>query len=92
MELPLRGLAYVALVAIGAALLGALVNRAASRIGAQRIADGDWDENGPKHPTKPKPWEHVSSQGYIGLDLGDEPDDREQGELPPEEERREPSP
>lgn len=57
---------------LGIAAAAVFVNRAAKRYGAQRVTDGEWDENGPKHPTAPKPWEHVSSMGYIGLHLDDE--------------------
>ena len=63
--------------------VSALINRAAKRYGAGRIAEGEWDENGPKHPTAPKRWEHVSSNWYIGLHLDDEPPAPEPHESPP---------
>ncbi len=56
----------------GIGVAAVLINRAAKRYGAERIAEGEWDQNGPKHPTAPKRWEEVSPLGYIGLHLDDE--------------------
>ena len=73
MVLPLRGLAFIALSAVAFWILTVVVNRAAKHFAAQRMAAGEWDENGPKHRTEVKPWEHVSPLGYIGLHLDDVP-------------------
>lgn len=89
--LSLRALAVEALCVGAMVVVGLLVNRAANRIAAHRTADGEWDENGPKHPTKPKPWEHVSSSGYIGLHLDDGPPAQDQDALPADENRDKPT-
>jgi hypothetical protein len=48
------------------------VDRAALRFGARRMTFGEWDENGPKHPTSPERWEQIGLV-TIGLHLDDEP-------------------
>lgn len=74
---------WLAIFVAGVAVVAVFINRAAKRYGAQRIGEGEWDENGPKHPTAPKPWEHVSSSGYIALHLDDEPPAPETTQPPP---------
>jgi len=46
------------------------VRRASRRYEREHIAAGTWDEDGPLHPTYPKPWEVVSRKS-LGLRLRD---------------------
>ncbi len=54
-----------------------LVRRASRKYEREHIANGTWDEQGPLHPTYPKPWEIVSRRS-LGLRLRDRDEDSEQ--------------
>jgi hypothetical protein len=49
---------------------GIFVRFASRRYERRQILAGKWDENGPLHPSAPKPWEVVSRHS-LGLRLDD---------------------
>jgi hypothetical protein len=69
-------LALILFGSLGVALL--LAKRSADRFAAAKRAKGEWDDNGPKHPTEPELKYRVPSEGrlaFVSLAPTEEEDD-----------------